>query len=133
MPKPVLFHVTAIMLTLLSGIAAWGQQPQDPYSVAESQYMSGDYSKAILTSIDGLSKEPAASDSAAAVELYSILGASYSRLGDFDKAADYMVLCYEYDKNNRLIRSNEVNGDTTKTTKYFFDYNGKVIEDMNGR
>lgn len=104
MPKPVLINITAIMLTLLSAIAAYGQEPQDPYSIAESQYMAGEYSKAILTSIDGLSKEPAASDSASAVELYSILGASYSRLGDFDKAADYMVLCYEYDKKNGDIK-----------------------------
>jgi len=100
MPRPVLIQITAILLALLSALAAQGQQPQDPYSIAESQYMAGEYSKAILTSLDGLSKEPALSDSAAAVELYSILGASYSRLGDFDKAADYMVLCYDYDRNS---------------------------------
>lgn len=100
MPRPVLIQITAILLALLSALAARGQQPQDPYSIAESQYMAGEYSKAILTSLDGLSKEPALSDSAAAVELYSILGASYSRLGDFDKAADYMVLCYDYDRNS---------------------------------
>lgn len=100
MPRPVLIQITAILLALLPALAARGQQPQDPYSIAESQYMAGEYSKAILTSLDGLSKEPALSDSAAAVELYSILGASYSRLGDFDKAADYMVLCYNYDRNS---------------------------------
>ena len=101
MPRPVLTQITAILLALLPALAARGQQPQDPYPIAESQYMAGEYSKAILTSLDGLSKEPALSDSAAAVELYSILGASYSRLGDFDKAADYMVLCYDYDRNSR--------------------------------
>ncbi len=100
MPRTFLIRTTAVILTFLSAVSVQGQEPQDPYSIAESQYMAGEYAKAILTSIDGLSKEPAVTDSAAAVELYSILGASYSRLGDFDKAADYMVLCYNYDRKN---------------------------------
>lgn len=100
MPRILIILTSAFLLAFVSAIKIQGQESQDPYSIAESQYMAGEYTKAILTSIDGLSKEPAASDSAAAVELYSILGAAYSRLGDFDKAADYMVLCYDYDKNN---------------------------------
>jgi len=107
MKRKLPLHIAAIALALsamaLQPAAASGsdaepgQETRDYYLEAEEQYMDGDYSTAILTSLEGLRNEPAQSDSAAAVELYSILGAAYSRLGDFDRAADYMVLCYNYD------------------------------------
>lgn len=34
---------------------------------------------------------------------------------------------YSYDLNNRLTESNEVTGDVTATTKFFYDYNGNQI------
>lgn len=70
--------------------------PRDYYAEAEQQYYDSQYAQAIKTALEGTS-QPGIADSTA-VELWSILGASYSRLGAFDKAAEYMILCYEYDK-----------------------------------
>jgi len=67
----------------------------DFYTMAEREYYSNNYPEAIRISLEGLSTPGITDDSA--VELYSILGSSYARLGAFDKAADYMVRCYEYD------------------------------------
>ena len=78
--------------------ASIAQVPPDYYAQAESQFYDGEYGAAIRTALEGLKEEPAASSEASAVELCSILGASYSRLGDFDKAASYFVRCYEFDK-----------------------------------
>ena len=70
--------------------------PRDYYAEAEEQYYESQYAQAIKTALEGAS-QPDIADSTA-VELWSILGASYSRLGAFDKAAEYMILCYEYEK-----------------------------------
>lgn len=86
----------AVFMALSSALVA--QETTDHYSIAEEQYMNGLYGAAIRTSLDGLKAEPARSSEELAVELYSILGASYSRLGAFDKAADYFSRCYEFDK-----------------------------------
>lgn len=86
----------AVFMALSSALVA--QETADHYSIAEEQYMNGLYGAAIRTSLDGLKAEPARSSEELAVELYSILGASYSRLGAFDKAADYFFRCYQYDK-----------------------------------
>lgn len=86
----------AVFMALSSALVA--QETTDHYSIAEEQYMNGLYGAAIRTSLDGLKAEPARSSEELAVELYSILGASYSRLGAFDKAADYFFRCYQYDK-----------------------------------
>ena len=69
---------------------------EDYYALAERAYYESRYSDAIMISLEGIARPSI--DEGEAVELYSILGASYSRLGDFDKAAQYMILCYEYDK-----------------------------------
>lgn len=71
---------------------------EDAYSIAEKQFFEADYGAAIRTALDGLKQEPALSSEESAAELYSILGASYSRLGAFDKASEYFVRCYEFDK-----------------------------------
>lgn len=71
---------------------------EDAYTVAEKLYFEADYGAAIRAALEGLEQEPALSSEEAAVELYSILGASFSRIGAFDKAADYFVRCYEFDK-----------------------------------
>jgi signal transduction histidine kinase len=86
----------AIFMALSSALVA--QETADLYSIAEEQYMNGQYGAAIRTSLEGLKAEPARSSEESAVELYSILGASYSRLGAFDKAADYFFRCYQFDK-----------------------------------
>lgn len=86
----------AILTTfLLSVISLSGK---DYYSEAEKAYYDSRYSDAIMIALEGIAQPGI--DGGEAVELHSILGASYSRLGDFDKAADYMIRCYEYDKAN---------------------------------
>ena len=74
------------------------QDPEDAYSIAEKQFFAADYGAAIRTALEGLQQEPARSSEESAVELCSILGASYSRLGAFDKAAGYFFRCYEFDR-----------------------------------
>ncbi len=92
-------RLTGILLLLASCFYVLGQeQSQDAYGVAEEQFYQGMYGAAIRTALDGLNQEPARSSEESAVELYSILGASYSRLGAFDKAADYFFRCYQFDK-----------------------------------
>lgn len=86
-------HLLLLLLVLLP-LYAGGQ---DFYADAEAHYYEGRYADAVRVSLEGLAMKP---DQAQAVEFYSILGASYARLGAFDKAAGYMVRCYEYDKAN---------------------------------
>ena len=94
-------RLTGILILLASWFCAAAQdQARDAYSVAEEQFYQGQYSAAIMTALEGLNQEPARSSEEAAVELFSILGASYSRLGDFEAAASYFVRCYEFDKAN---------------------------------
>lgn len=69
---------------------------RDYYSEAETLYYAGKFPEAISVALEGVGQEGL--EESAAVELYSILGSSYARLGAFDKAAEYMVRCYEYDK-----------------------------------
>lgn len=84
--------ITIALLAAALDIAA----ARDWYAEAEEHYYGGRYAQAIKVALEGIaSPETGESD---AVELYSILGSSYARLGAFDKAADYMVRCYEYDK-----------------------------------
>lgn len=93
----VVKRFSVIILVFASCFFALGQA-QDAYSVAEEQFYQGQYGAAIRTALEGLQEEPARSAEESAVELYSILGASYSRLGAFDKAADYFFRCYQFDK-----------------------------------
>ena len=90
------------MMVILFLLACWVCAAQegavDAYDVAEEQFYQGQYGQAIRTALEGLQQEPALSSEESAVELYSILGVSYSRLGAFDKAADYFSRCYEFDK-----------------------------------
>ena len=90
------------MMVILFLLACWVCAAQegavDAYDVAEEQFYQGQYGQAIRTALEGLQQEPALSSEESAVELYSILGASYSRLGAFDKAADFFFRCYQYDK-----------------------------------
>lgn len=83
-----------LLLFVLLPLSAGGQ---DYYAEAETHYYGGRYADAVRVSLEGLAAHP---DEAVAVELQSILGASYARLGAFDKAADAMVRCYEYDKSH---------------------------------
>ena len=78
---------------LLSAVALYGK---DFYPEAEEAYYQSRYADAILIALEGLGQEGV--EEADAVELCSILGASYSRLGNFDKAAEYMMRCYRWDK-----------------------------------
>lgn len=95
-------RLTGILLLLASCFCALGQhQAQDAYAIAEEQFYKAQYGAAIRTSLEGLQQEPAKSSEESAVELYSILGASYSRLGAFDKAADYFFRCYQFDKKEQ--------------------------------
>lgn len=92
------------MMVILFLLACWVCAAQegavDAYDVAEEQFYQGQYGQAIRTALEGLQQEPALSSEESAVELYSILGASYSRLGAFDKAADFFFRCYQYDKKD---------------------------------
>ena len=83
-----------LLLLVLLPLNAGGQ---DHYAEAETLYYGGKYADAVRVSLEGLALQP---DEAQAVEFYSILGASYARLGAFDKASGYMVRCYEYDKSH---------------------------------
>lgn len=95
----VVKRLSVIILTIACCLSVWAQDGvQDAYSVAEEQFYQGQYGAAIRTALEGLTQEPAKSSEESAVELYSILGASYSRLGAFDKAADYFFRCYQFDK-----------------------------------
>jgi len=91
-------HVVLVAAFMALSSALMAQEETDYYSIAEEQYMNGQYGAAIRTALEGLQAEPAKSSEESAVELYSVLGASYSRLGAFDKAADYFFRCYQYDK-----------------------------------
>lgn len=86
----------AVFMALSSALVA--QETADLYSIAEEQYLNGQYGAAIRTALEGLQQAPAKDSEESAVELYSILGASYSRMGAFDNAADYFFRCYEYDR-----------------------------------
>ena len=85
-------YILFLILVSRTGLFA-----HDYYEEAEGHYYAARYSEAILVALEGLS-QPDLQESDK-VELYSILGSAYSRLGDFDKAADYMIRCYEFDKN----------------------------------
>ena len=74
----------------------------DYYDRAEAQYYAADYPGAITIALEGLAQQGIAPEDE--VELWSILGSCYARLGAFDKAAEYMILCYEYDKYNGAAR-----------------------------
>ena len=85
-----------VALLILLTLSAFTLHGKDYYAEAEDAYYASRYSDAIMIALEGIAQPDI--DEEAAVELYSILGSSYSRLGDFDKAADYMIRCYEYDK-----------------------------------
>ncbi|MBQ5360151.1 MAG: tetratricopeptide repeat-containing sensor histidine kinase, partial [Lachnospiraceae bacterium] len=85
-----------VALLILLTLSAFTLHGKDYYAEAEEAYYASRYSDAIMIALEGIAQPDI--DEEAAVELYSILGSSYSRLGDFDKAADYMIRCYEYDK-----------------------------------
>lgn len=86
-----------MLISLLLAGALIGRA-QDCYDRAEEAYYGARYGEAIRICLEGLSTKDITEEEA--VELYSILGTSYARLGAFDKAADYMVRCYEYDVRN---------------------------------
>ena len=92
MLKPVLISVFLSLCCLLQAAAP------DYYERAEKQYYDADYSGAITTALEGLAQKDVTPEDE--VEFWSVLGSSYARLGAFDKAAEYMILCYDYDKAN---------------------------------
>ena len=92
--------LTAILL-LLASYAAEADE-RDWYAEAEVQYYANRYPEAIKTALEGVASGSV--DESGTVDLYSILGSSYARLGAFDKAADYMNRCYEYDKANGEVK-----------------------------
>lgn len=81
-------------------LATGATAAENAFTRAEAQIIEGNYIEAIRISLSGLTEEPARSSEAEAVELYSILGTAYARLGEFDKAADYYVRCYNFDKRS---------------------------------
>ena len=85
-----------IMLLFLPCLLSAGTP--DYYEKAEALYYEAKYSEAITVALEGLEQKDIEDEDA--VELWSILGTSYARLGAFDKAAEYMILCYDYDKAN---------------------------------
>ena len=94
-------RLSFLIFLISSCVFAFAQSgEEDAYSIAERQFFQADYGAAIRTALDGLQQEPAKSSEESAAELYSILGASYSRLGAFDKASEYFVRCYEFDKKS---------------------------------
>jgi len=92
--------LTAILLLFASYAAAAGDR--DWYAEAEALYYANRYPEAIKTALEGVSSGSV--DESGTVDLYSILGSSYARLGAFDKAADYMNRCYEYDKASGEVK-----------------------------
>ena len=92
--------LTAILLILASFAAAAGDR--DWYAEAEALYYGSRYPEAIKAALEGVAS--GGMDESGKVDLYSILGSSYARLGAFDKAADYMNRCYEYDKANGEVK-----------------------------
>lgn len=89
-----------LALILLFVSAPWllSAATLDYYEKAEELYYKADYPGAVTTALEGLTVEDITPEDQ--VELWSILGSSYARLGAFDKAAEYMILCYEYDKSS---------------------------------
>lgn len=89
-------RLVLIILFLLPCLMMAGET--DYYEKAEALYYEAKYPDAINTALEGLSQEGITPEDK--VEFWSILGSSFARLGAFDKAAEYMILCYEYDKAN---------------------------------
>ena len=86
-----------ISLVLLAAIP-FSMAARDWYAEAEEQYYASRYADAIRLALEGAG-DSATTESELA-DLYSILGSCYARLGAFDKAAQYFVRCYEFDKEN---------------------------------
>ena len=91
-----LCNMRRIAVLIFVVLPVFSLRGKDYYPEAEKAYYESRYSDAIMIALEGIAQSDI--DEGDAVELYSILGASYSRLGDFGKAADYMIRCYEYDK-----------------------------------
>ena len=85
-----------LFILLLSSAISQQVSDKDYYAEAEALYYAGKFPEAISVALEGCARPGLAPEQA--VELHSILGSSYARLGAFDKAADYMVRCYDYDK-----------------------------------
>lgn len=86
-----------LTLTLIALLCTFTCAARDWYAEAEELYYANRYPEAILVALEG-SVQPGVTEEQA-VELWSILGSCYARLGAFDKAADYMIRCYRYDKS----------------------------------
>ena len=83
-----------IILLLFAG--ALNSAARDWYAEAEELYYANKYAEAIRVAQEGASQPGITEEQS--VEFWSILGSSYARLGAFDKAAEYMIRCYRYDK-----------------------------------
>ena len=91
-----------ILLCQLLIVMALPAMARDYYAEAEELYYAGRFSEAIKLALEGVAVPDIGEEDT--IELYSILGSSYARLGSFGKAAEYMVKCYEYDKANGEVK-----------------------------
>lgn len=67
------------------------------YYLAEWYYGEGEYSKAVDYCLLAAERCTDKVDENSKGDVYSLLGAAYFRLGEFDKAADALNVCYEID------------------------------------
>ncbi len=85
-----------LVITLMFLAGALNSTARDWYAEAEELYYANRYPEAIRVAQEGASQSGITEEQA--VEFWSILGSCYARLGAFDKAAEYMIRCYRYDK-----------------------------------
>lgn len=86
------------LICVLMWQAAGFSQVRDVYPEADKLCSESRWAEAVSLCLEGLAQEGL--EASAAVELHSVLGVSYARLGAFGKAAEYMKKCYEYDLAN---------------------------------
>lgn len=86
-----------LVITLIFLAVALSGSARDWYAEAEELYYANRYPEAIRVAQEGAAQPGVTEEDA--VELWSILGSCYARLGAFDKAAEYMIRCYRYDKS----------------------------------
>ncbi|MBP5388987.1 MAG: HAMP domain-containing histidine kinase [Bacteroidales bacterium] len=88
-------RIILCLFLLLAAFGAAGEE-RDYYAEAEQLYSEGKFTEAVMVAREGLSRPVLPEE--AAIELHSVLGACYARLGAFDKAAESIFRCYAYDK-----------------------------------
>ena len=70
------------------------------YYIAEWWYCEGDYSKSVDYCLRAAARCSSKVDDNSKGDVYSLLGAAYFRLGEFDKAADALSVCYAIDSKS---------------------------------